>query len=138
MAFLDDIKTVLEADATLMALLTGGIFTQTEISRQLTPGAFDANSEIQPCALINYEFEASAGPFNDVSQVYVRVFFYQREGYASINSARDRVYTLLHRQRIGTTRGWEVRWTDDVLDQEDQALNCKLQLSRYMRYRVRS
>jgi hypothetical protein len=138
MAFLGDVQTVLEADATLMALLTGGVHIQTEITRQYTPSAFDANGEIEPCCLINFESEAAAGPFEDSSQVYFRVFFYERSGYVSIDSARDRVYTLLHRQRIGTTRGWEVRHADDILGQEDQALDCSLILSRYMRYRVRA
>jgi len=138
MGFIDDVKTVLEADATLTGLLTGGIYLRTEISRQNTPGAFDANGEIRPCCLINLESEAPAGPFEDSSQVFFRVFFYERFGYATIDAARERVYTLLHRQIIGSTRGWEVRHTDDILDQEDQALDCSLILSRFMRYRVRA
>ena len=52
MSIEDDIVGLLEDDETLADYLTGGIFVAEEISRQRTPGAFDTNGEILPCALV--------------------------------------------------------------------------------------
>jgi hypothetical protein len=136
MSLRDDIKTYLEADATLTGILTGGVHAGVEISRQNTPSAFDSNGEILPCALVKEEADAKTGPFHESSVTYILVFFYQRYDYDSIDQALDRVFTLLHRQKVGT-KVWEILWANDIKDQEDQALGCSLSLSRYQVYRNR-
>jgi hypothetical protein len=130
MTIRDDIEAVLQADGTLTGLLTGGIHAGGTITRQDTPGAFDANIEVLPCALINIETEVQSGPYKGSTRAYMRVFFYQRSGYDVIDQALARVFTLLNRQKIGS-KTWEVRWADDVRDQREQALGCSLSMSRY-------
>jgi len=134
----DTLRDFLAADTTtLMATLTGGLYTATEISRQLTPSAFDANDEIKPCALLTLEAEDPVGPFATSSRLFVLVYFYERQGYTNIDAARGRVYALLHRQRISSSGMWEMRHVGDVPDQRDAVLNCALALSRYQVTRLR-
>lgn len=130
----DAIFDLLSADATLMGTLTGGLHTETEISRQGTAAAFDANGEIEPCGLLRFETQTPWGPFEDSSRLYFSVMFYERAGYVSIEAARARVYALLHRVRVCPAAGgcWEIRHADDVLDTEDEALGCKLAVSRFV------
>lgn len=130
----ETIRALLAADPMLASILTGDVHTEVEISRTLTPTAFDEETqEILPCALVKLPTEQPAGPIHTGSRLFLEVYFYQRAGYDAIDQAKDRVYVLLHRQRINypATRMWEIRHTDDVSDQEDQALLCSLALSRY-------
>lgn len=129
----DAIKTLLENDATLMAILTGGLHTATEISRQDTPGAFDASDEILPCALLQFGSETPVAPYPHGATLYFSLMFYERSGYTNIEAARARAYLLLHRQKVTPATGacWGIRHADDVLDQEDTALGCSLAISRY-------
>ena len=131
------VLAVLTGDTTLMATLTGGVYGETEISRQETPDAFDANGEIEPCALLTMEAEDPTGPFETSSRAFVAVYFYARSGYSAIDTALARVYALLHRQRVSGESVWEIRHAGDVRDQRDPALDCAMSMSRYTVYRRR-
>jgi len=137
MAIRSAIKSLLEADTTLMATLTGGVYGEAEISRQATPAAFDANGEIEPCALLAVEADDPSGPFETSSRTFVTVYFYARSGYSAIDTALDRVFALLHRQRVSDENVWEIRHAGDVRDQRDPALDCAMSMSRYTVYRRR-
>lgn len=129
------IYDTLSADNTLMAILSGGLYHEImEISRQNTPAAFDANREIQPCALLKFTTSSPEGPFDYSAQLFFSLYFYQRVGVAQLEAALDRVYELLHQQKVTPASGgcWLILHTNDVLDQEDTALQCSLALSRYM------
>lgn len=129
------IYNTLTADSTLMAILTGGLhYDVAEINRQSTPAAFDANKEIQPCALLKFTTNSPDGPFDDSAQLFFSLYFYQRAGVNQIEAALDRVYALLHQQKVtpGSGACWLILHTNDVLDQEDTALRCSLAMSRYM------
>jgi hypothetical protein len=132
----ETVRALLANDATLAVLLTGGVWAATEISRQNTPGAFDANGELMPCALVKLESEGPSGPFVTSSRLFVLVMFYERSGYTAIDAAVARAYTLLHYVKVGTDV-WEMRHAGDVLDLEDQALECSLGMSRFGAVRKR-
>lgn len=126
------IVEVLQADVALTGLLPGGIY-QTEISRQTTPAAFDADSELRPCAHVRAESLVPTGPHAGSARVFVLMFFYQQDGYDAIGPARRRVFGLLHRQRF-TADGeaiYEVAHADDLLEAEDPALGVSMERSRY-------
>jgi hypothetical protein len=131
------IKSLLEADTTLMTTLTGGVYGEAEISRQATPAAFDANEELEPCALLKVEADDPTGPFETSSRTFVTVYFYARSGYSAIDTALARVYALLHRQRVSGEGVWNIRHAGDVRDQQDPALGCAMSMSRYVVYRRR-
>ena len=132
----ETIRALLAADGTLAGLLTGGVWAATEISRQNTPGAFDANGELRPCALVKLESEGPVGPYVTSSRLFVLVMFYERSGYTAIDAAVARTYTLLHYVKAGAAV-WEMRHAGDVLDLEDQALECSLGMSRFVAVRLR-
>lgn len=136
MALSDDLKLSLTGNPAVMALLTGGVHSDTRISRQTTPTAFDANGEIKPCALVKAGVETPSGPHHRGSRAFVEVYLYQYAGYAAIRAARDLIYTLWHEQRSGAGV-WQMFSTDDVNDQLDDALKCSLIVSRYMVVRRR-
>jgi hypothetical protein len=117
---LSSAKTILEADATLVALATGGIFTYDETGRMgigrsntLTSGAFESDGRIKPCLLIKVR---SSTPFGNVADDAARissardmleVWAYQDAALTTLTSMLDRVYTLLQGQRLG---GFSCRW----------------------------
>jgi len=138
MSLSDDIKTALLADAPLVALLTGGIFNDVEeISRVNTPGAFDANKEIKPCALIkhNTELPLRSGYLRAVNDPFT-VYFYQRQGYNVIEQAMDLVFNDLNETNIGTGV-WSIEFDVAVKQQRDVALDCALGSLRFVAKRLR-
>ncbi len=137
MSLASDIHEELNGDATLAASLTGGVYVDTTIDRQLTPEAFDANSELKPCALVKAETEQAVGPYARSSRQFIAVYFYELGSPDNIETARQRVYSLLHRQQIGTGV-WEIAWVDDVLGAEDPGIGACLIVSRYQVTRMRS
>lgn len=135
----DIILTALEADAVLMAALTGGLYGATEISRQTTPDAFNANAEVLPCGLVALEVETPVPPHTNGSRAFFTVTFYERTGYTNIDTALGRAFAVLNRQKIGTAADqvWEVRHTEDSADLEDPALRCAMRYARFVAYRER-
>src|SRR5690349_3527726 len=97
----DDIKALLIADVTLMAMLTGGVFTSGAlgdegITRKSAPMAFDSDGYLKPCALVRQRVEVPDGVMADDGQQIdstiqiVEVWFYQDSGYTAIDLARAR------------------------------------------------
>lgn len=101
-----DIADRMMADATLMAILTGGVYISATtgplgISRDATPAAFDATGYLLPCALVR---ERALVPDNAVrdgmtqtvsaGQV-VEVWVYEDRGYTAIDAALARLFVLL-------------------------------------------
>lgn len=131
------IYNALQADSSLLALLPGGLYDAAEvgeISRQTTPAAFDANGELQACALLRWRGPtsiAASSPYRHGARGTVELYFYNPPD----DQARERVYDLLHDARLApvgsSAANWRIEHADDVLAQEDPALNAALQVSRY-------
>ncbi len=133
----DDIKDRLEEDSELMALLTGGIHNDVEeISRQNTPDAFDANNEIRPCALIKIGTEIPLRGYLTSVQTPVTIYFYERSGYETIETAMGFVYADLNEQKIGGNV-WNIEFDNAVYQQRDQALDCALGTLRFVAKRLK-
>jgi len=138
MSLTDDLKTVLEDNDSLMALLTGAVHNDVEeISYQNTPSAFDANRELKPCALIKFgtETRLRSGILNSV-QTPLTLYFYQRDDYDVIEQAMDLVFTDLNEQKIGTNV-WNIEFDIAVHQQRDVALDCALGMLRFVAKRLR-
>ena len=137
MSLSDDIKMALLADAPLVALLTGGIFNDVEeISRQNTPGAFDSNQELKPCALIKIGTELKSGPYSRSVRTPIIIYFYQRDNYDVIEPAMEKAYDDLNDKRIGTGV-WQLMYDISVNQQRDTALDCPLGSHRFVAVRHR-
>lgn len=131
------VADILRGDATLMALLTGGVHTVAQIAPGMdAPTPFDSFGRMQPAALVRNETAVADGPRGRFERVFVLVFFYDRAGYETINQALERAKALLHERRLGDD-AWEVRHTDDVTDQYDDALPAFMHRSRYQVVRYR-
>jgi hypothetical protein len=135
MTLSSELKTVLQANASLMAVLTGGIFVDVEeLSLQKTPGAFDTNKEVKPCILIKVLNETPTGPYKTSVRTTFVIYFYQRSGYDKIAAAMVYAYGELNEEKIGTGV-WNIEHVNSVHQQRDQALDCALGLLRFMAVR---
>lgn len=135
--------SLLENDATLMAILTGGVYDRREISRTLTPAAYSVVGALKPCAVVTLEVTTPLGPAEfDFETVYFQVWLYEEAGnhYAAIDPARDRVRALLHRQSVTITNGCvhEIRHADGLGDSFDEALNAEMTYERFYAWRKRA
>ena len=126
----------LQDDATLAALLTGGVYdgeSTPTVNRQATPDAFDAFGEMLPCALVKAESATPWGPLHDSGRLYLLVWLYDQHDYTVIETARNRVYTLLHREKVsGADLIYDVRHANDVLGAEVQGLEVAMIASRFV------
>jgi hypothetical protein len=134
---LSAVVTLLKADTTLMALLTGGVYDASlveVISRDRTAGAFDVNRELLPCALVQANQRQSQAGFRGVDALGLTIYCYQRQGTTTIEAASLRIRTLLDRVRVaglGTSQTWECQFAEMILGQRDLALRAALVVSRY-------
>lgn len=133
-------KTLLEADATLLALATGGIWDWDETGRMginrsntLTTAAW-INGIIKPCLLLKLR---SSVPFGEIADdaaklVSVRemleVWAYQDSGYATIKSMLDRVYTLLQGTQLG---GFSCRFANKIQPPRDIEMDASVERDDY-------
>ena len=99
-----DFKTRMAADATLVAVLTGGIYTSAEagpegITRDTIPAAF-SGGYLKPCALVVEGSLIPDGGAHDEEAIIVsvaqrvQIFIYERSGYTNIDAALVRLFPL--------------------------------------------
>lgn len=133
-------KAILEADATLLALATGGIWDWDETGRMginrsnAATAAAWANGIIKPCLLLKLRTSVPFGGIaDDAAQVVsardmLEVWGYQDSGYATIKSMLGRVYTLLQGKQLG---GFSCRWAMDIQPTRDLELDASVERSDY-------
>lgn len=147
-ANLDAAKAILEADATLLVIATGGIYSWDETGRMginrtnaATSAAFSSGI-IQPCVLLKL---SSSVPFGDIAddslhltgaRDMLEVWAYQDNGYATIKSMLDRAFTLLQGQRLG---GAACRWQMKVQPSiRDKDMDANVEYDRYAVFYIKS
>jgi hypothetical protein len=125
------VHAVLSADATLVALLPGGVWSGLpEITRQLAPGAFDANGELQTCALVKSDGERDAGPRRIAGAQLVNVWVYDRASDGRVEEVLTRVHELLHRRPLGNQM-WEASRFAATWGWREEALSARGGVGRY-------
>jgi len=133
-------KALLEADATLLATATGGMWDFDEtgrlgINRTTTPAAFDANEILKPCVLLKLRSSEPNPLLQDEGARYsgvremLEVWFYEDDGYSNIETIRDRVFSLLHAVQLSGT--FMCLWAGDVRGPRDSDLNASVERSTY-------
>lgn len=132
---LQAIANKLRNDATFSGLMTGGIYDEItnevdEIGRQTTPNAFNANGELLPCCLVKTETITNLDALDTSARMFVLVIVYQQYGKATMRSAVNRAYNVLHRQCVTSGGVWDCRHADDI-PSEDPNLNAYMVMSRY-------
>lgn len=139
MSLEDDFIAAMEMDDLLVAALTGGIYSALlvgEISRQVTPNAFDVNGELSPCALVKMGVEVPRGPYPDSVQTPVQLFFYQQRTATEIDDAMSICFDLFNRARVGTGT-WQVEYESGSWNQSDDVLDAFLHVMRFVAVRIR-
>lgn len=142
---LSSAKTILEADATLLALATGGIWDWNEtgrmgINRTNTPGAY-TNGIIKPCLMLKLRSSVAFGDIADDAERVtgardmLEVWAYQDQGYATIEGMLARVYVLIQGKRVG---GYVCRWALSVQPLRDIDMDANVQRDDYAVYWLRS
>lgn len=127
-----EIADYLRADYVLMAILTGGVYTNEEAGveglrrgeHSPTKDAFDpATGFLLPCAVVRQRANAPFGGLRDqrlkqtsASQI-VEIYFYQDRGHDIADTARDRVYELLEGHPLAQT--WPAIWVFDTAPTPD-------------------
>lgn len=140
MSALSSIKARLEADATLLATATGGIYDLAEtgrlgINRTNTPSAFDSAGVIKPCVLLrlrsatpDFVLQDDASQYQSVREL-IEVYYYEDSGYTAIETMRSRVYALLQATQV--TGAFAIRWAGDIRSSIDFDLNASVERSDY-------
>lgn len=104
-----DFYTVLNADTTLLATLTGGVWKRETIgveglTRQTAAAAFDGTTGyLRPCALIAERATVPDGVVKDLmaqkvsTRTVVEIYLYgdAGAGYTALDTAAERIYVLL-------------------------------------------
>lgn len=129
-----EIVALLAADEALGNTLTGGVCATGEITRQKAPAAFDEAGRLLPCALVTLSTRVKH--FSDIpgaADQFITIYFYQQQGYDSIDDGLERVFAILNQKQLTISDGYcyEIEWADDLGDAEDQALGCSMRYSRY-------
>ncbi len=113
-SFSAEIVTLLKADATLVATLSGGIYEYPIVGRKgltrlLSPLAFDeVNGMVKPVALVLELDDEPDGEIVGLSTSFktpIAIFIYDKgdtkDKYTAIETAHSRIYSLLHLAQIG-------------------------------------
>ena len=140
MSALSAAKAILEADVTLLATATGGIWDFDEtgrlgINRTTTPAAFDDNEILKPSVLLKTRSSEPNPRLQDEGERYsgvtemLEVWFYEDTGYSNIETMRDRVFSLLHAVQLAGT--FMSLWAGGVRQARDTDLDASVERSVY-------
>lgn len=118
-----EVATLLRADAALVALLPGGIYAAGDLGQagitdpQTTPQAYQGG-RLRPTAVVrarapvpNFQFVSLRDRHASMNQTVV-VYLYARENTATLITAHDVVYSLLHGERL--SNAWSATWSDSL------------------------
>lgn len=137
MSVVSTVHNLLKNDATLTGMLPGGVLAVAEIKRtdDESKQAFDEDTqELLACINVKRGTENPFGPHHHTTEFFFTVSYYQLYGFDVIDAARDRVWQLLHRQRLpGTT---DVRCVNRTPVVEDQALLVNMATDSYRAVRT--
>lgn len=107
----DDFKARMEGDATLMAILTGGVYTKAEtgregITRDTASDAFDGDGYLKPCSLVRQRPLVPDGQVADEEESLasdrrvIEIYLYEDSGYSNIDSGLSRLFILFFGHRF--------------------------------------
>ena len=134
-----EIKSILTGDATLMAILTGSVFTSEDLDRHgmtLEDAPKESNGvNLKPFAVLRFRGAQNQGPHFSGRRQTLEIYFYQDSGYDKIDAAKLQVESLLHRKYIPSTTqnmfGW-VEYVSDLGETVDEQLGgAPADMSRY-------
>lgn len=134
MTYASAIVTRLNADATLMSYLTGGVHDFSDVGRKginrlQVPGAYSETSGLlKPVAVVieadetpdGQAVNASDGFMSTVTPIYIFIYDSGDAGYATIKTVYDRIYSLLHTKQL--PGAFQILWTGTQRDKREPLL----------------
>ncbi len=137
------VKTLLIGDATLMAMLPGGIHT-ARVDKISTPTAYDAGGELMQCIRIRLEVETPTGFPSELplaqQPIQVRtpmaVYFLRQRDQDALRPAMARTMTLLQGARLAGA--YACTWAESVTEQTEDTLKVAQSMQRYYITRILS
>lgn len=129
-------RALLEADATLVALATGGIWDASELDQNglSVDGITDSRGRLLPTVVLRWRGSVPAEIVKFSETGYVEMYFYANSGQTVIRQMMARVKVLLHRQRVtatGTGANF-FSWVNDIGEYVAEELNnAAANMSRY-------
>ena len=137
----DALRTALEGDATLVGLLTGGVYDASELGSDgaLPSSVFSSLALIQPCAVIRWRGEAPKEIREFTERRYVEIWYYaDSSAVASLEAAKERAKVVLHRQQLSNVTGKGLNYVEFVDSQgeftAEEYQNAAADMSRYIVY----
>lgn len=106
--------TLMKADAPLMAILTGGVFTDEEVGVEgirrdegtITEDSYDEKGVIKPLAVVKEGNVVPYGPRSvdvEILSQTIMIYFIQFRGHDQIDLAKERTKIVLNQKRLGRT-----------------------------------
>ena len=112
-----EVYNYIASDLTFMNQLPGGFYYGGEIpyiSRQYTPDAFDSNRRLLECAILQHNEAVPAGPpYEAAVEENFSIFIYSADGTAYIDTAKTRLFDVLHDSKINSSTGYS--WYTEFL-----------------------
>lgn len=122
----EQVVDILQADSELMAILTGGVYSDEEIGIEgirrgegsPTNAAFDAKGVLKPTAVVREGAEIAYANVHSMKDQIVgitqaiEVYFYQNIDNDAIFAAKKRTYELLQNTRLAST--YPLIWMGDT------------------------
>jgi hypothetical protein len=100
----DALRTHLLADATLSAILSGGIFDAQQTDQEGPDTSWiprAANGvHIAPFAILRFKGTSGKEIISNSKRRFVEIYFYDDFGYTQIERAKSRIESLLHRKQV--------------------------------------
>lgn len=99
------VRTLLESDAALSALLPGGIYDAEEMDRDnwtLQNVQRAPSGRLLPFAVLRWGGDVPGGGLNTSGRVTLDVWLYEDSGFSHIRPAMERARELLHLQSFNT------------------------------------
>lgn len=137
MALEDDFKTIMEADAPLVSLLTGGIYTsgtvgRNGITRASAAGAFDSEGDLLPVALVRQRDLVPDGwidgPLDVSANQVIEIWLYQESDYTAIDAALARLFQLF--QGYQFSNSFPCEWINTIQRLRDDGALAGASLAR--------
>lgn len=136
MSYVASVVTFLSADVTLTTLLTGGIHDFADagrkgLNRLQLPGAYsDTTGFLKPVALVaemddfmnGEQVSPNTGRFSIESQIYIRILDHGDNGYATVNSASNRIRALLNCKPQIIANAYQLIWKKTLEDRREPNL----------------
>lgn len=125
----DAIAAYISGDATLAALLTGGVYSGGTLNTTDTPNAFDTYGRVKPCVVVKAVYTSAEGGNRLFNREQVAVFIYDAVTLANIVTAEGLIRNVLWRKKLSA--GWQVEYLDTLPDGYDGALNSDMAVMHF-------